>query len=79
MPEQAVQRGFLEHVTLLEADRQLDRIVLDEAHTVVTERGFRPSMDRLQKLRKFVVSVCKSFGNVTSRDIGLAAKTDASR
>ncbi|RPA70977.1 hypothetical protein BJ508DRAFT_192830, partial [Ascobolus immersus RN42] len=34
--EQAVQKDFLEHLAILQAEKQLKRIVIDEAHQIVS-------------------------------------------
>jgi superfamily II DNA helicase RecQ len=44
-PESAVTKGFQLFVNRLQAQQQLDRIVVDECHTILdSERSFRPQL-----------------------------------
>ncbi|RPA71385.1 P-loop containing nucleoside triphosphate hydrolase protein, partial [Ascobolus immersus RN42] len=51
-PEQARTKAFLEHLTKLSSNNELDRIVIDECHAVVQEASFRPSFTKLYELRR---------------------------
>lgn len=51
--EQAVQKGFLEYLSLLESKDTLQSIVIDEVHTVITEANYRPAFKALIRLRQF--------------------------
>ena len=49
--EQAVKQTFRTWIGLLDANRQLDRIVFDEAHLILTSLLYRPKMALLRFLR----------------------------
>ncbi|KAK4205856.1 DNA helicase, partial [Rhypophila decipiens] len=56
-PESAVTKGFESFINRLHGRGQLDRVVMDECHTVLdSERGFRPQLSELgEVLRGFGV------------------------
>ncbi|KAK5188946.1 hypothetical protein LTR47_011582 [Exophiala xenobiotica] len=49
--EQAVRSVFREFLGRLDANRQLDRVVFDEAHLILTASEYRPKMALLRFLR----------------------------
>ena len=51
--DHAVREPFQRHLGLLDAGRQLDRIVIDECHLILTASTYRPKMSLLRQLRDF--------------------------
>jgi Helicase conserved C-terminal domain len=50
--EQAVKQPFRRWIGMLDANRQLDRVVFDEAHLVLTSSSYRPKMAMIRFLRE---------------------------
>ena len=50
--EQAVRQPFRQFLSQLDADRQLDRIVFDECHLILTASSYRPKLALLRYLRE---------------------------
>jgi len=57
-PESAMTKGFRDYVNLLRATHRLDRIVIDECHTVLASRpDFRPQLRHLGELARLQVQM----------------------
>jgi superfamily II DNA helicase RecQ len=50
--EQAVRQPFRQFLSQLDADRQLDRVVFDECHLILTASSYRPKLALLRYLRE---------------------------
>jgi superfamily II DNA helicase RecQ len=50
--EQAVRQPFRQFLSQLDADRQLDRVVFDECHLILTASSYRPKLALLRHLRE---------------------------
>ncbi|CAO3682565.1 unnamed protein product [Umbelopsis ramanniana] len=55
--EQAVQPGFQAFLNRLHFSNQLDRVVFDECHLIITAASYRPAMADLPQLRQLPVQM----------------------
>jgi superfamily II DNA helicase RecQ len=71
-PESAVTEGFRSFVNRLQARGQLDRVFVDECHTVLdSDRGFRPQMGELgTALQEMGVQVVLLTATLAPADVG---------
>jgi superfamily II DNA or RNA helicase len=70
-PESALTKGFSDYVNLLRATHRLDRIVIDECHTVLDSRpSFRPTMGQLGELVRLGVQMVFMTATLRPRDEG---------
>jgi RecQ family ATP-dependent DNA helicase len=70
-PESAVKKGFRTFISRLEDRNRLDRIVIDECHTLLDSREkFRPEMKQLHRLMTIGCPVVMLTATLTAQDQG---------
>ncbi|RVD83632.1 uncharacterized protein DFL_001416 [Arthrobotrys flagrans] len=61
---------FLQYLSILRVNNSLNRIVIDECHTVVTENGFRPAMSQVFHLNSLEVPLVFTTATLPPRMVG---------